>query len=226
MWTLHPLLCSVISGRKCGSCQTACSSVVSLWWPDREEDGVGFTGIACQQCSWIRGRTAVGLGAIPSWLPAACGVNTLSRSKEKWANFSDVCCSFFQREACKERFTLIVLCVLECSFPTLLCTSPLMCKALSDLAPALPFSLLLCWPSFFLEMCWACSHSGLCTYGSLCLQCPSPGLLHGHLFLREAFSGQYLLGDFSTLFQSLLITLICLTLSKIVSFMYLFFALC
>lgn len=68
---------------------------VSLWWPDREEDGVGFTGIACQQCSWIRGRTAVGLGAIPSWLPAACGVNTLSRSKEKWANFSDVCCSFF-----------------------------------------------------------------------------------------------------------------------------------
>lgn len=95
MWTLHPLLCSVISGRKCGSCQTACSSVVSLWWPDREEDGEGFTGIACQQCSWIRGRTAVGLGAIPSWLPAACGVNTLSRSKEKWANFSDICCSFF-----------------------------------------------------------------------------------------------------------------------------------
>lgn len=67
---LHPFLCSIISGRKCGSCQTVCSSVISLLGPQSEKDDCGIAGMACQQClgcavgkmSWMRCRTAVGLG--------------------------------------------------------------------------------------------------------------------------------------------------------------------
>lgn len=43
-WILHPFLCSVMSGRKCGSCQTTCSSVVSFLGPESEEDGYGLRG--------------------------------------------------------------------------------------------------------------------------------------------------------------------------------------
>lgn len=46
---LHPFLCSIISGRKC-SCQTVCSSVISLLGPQSEKDDCGTSGMACQQC--------------------------------------------------------------------------------------------------------------------------------------------------------------------------------
>ena len=54
---------------------------------------------------------------IPSWLPAACGLNTFCRCKEEWANFSDICCSSFSREGCKENFTLIFLVCLSAVSP-------------------------------------------------------------------------------------------------------------
>lgn len=122
-------------------------------------------GCASGRLPGTRCRTLVGLGAIPSRLPAACGLKTLCSHK------GGSCCSSFRREECKESLTLIFLCV---CFHTVLpfCSTPLlMCKTPADLV------------AFYLSLSLHARHSDLhsavqraklvlltdlCTHGSLC----------------------------------------------------------
>lgn len=73
--------------------------------------------VCCQEDVLDEVQDSSSFRTIPSWLPAACGLNTFCRCKEEWANFSDVCRSSFSREGHKENFTLIFLVCLRAVSP-------------------------------------------------------------------------------------------------------------
>ena len=197
--SLHPFLCSIISGRKSGSSQTVCSSVISFSGPESEEDGCGNAGMACQQClgcavrrmSWMRCRTAVGLGPFhPDGQQPVGWIHSADARKSEPISLMFVVHHSRGRDI-KKISLWYFLCVCM-QFPH---STPLLSPDVYDSSrsgPCLPLlSLTTCL--ILILHCNVPRSLPLKTFVPVDLSacCLSPWLLHGQL-LRDAFPDQYL----------------------------------